>query len=94
MGRANTNLMWEEGGPYLNYTNGDLCENGQRRYTVIAFLCGAEGSPNEPLVMEQNSCQLIIHWNTNLVCEKRVRELIEYRLYFMMTNFLNPSVLL
>ncbi|XP_029053716.1 cation-independent mannose-6-phosphate receptor isoform X1 [Osmia bicornis bicornis] len=73
MGRANTNLMWEEGGPYLNYTNGDLCENGQRRYTVIAFLCGAEGSPNEPLVMEQNSCQLIIHWNTNLVCEKRIK---------------------
>ncbi|KOC59527.1 Cation-independent mannose-6-phosphate receptor, partial [Habropoda laboriosa] len=73
MGKVNTNLMWEEGGPYLNYTDGDLCENGQRRYTIIAFLCGAEGSSEEPLVMEQNSCQLIIHWNTNLVCEKRVK---------------------
>ncbi|CAK9820663.1 Cation-independent mannose-6-phosphate receptor [Anthophora plagiata] len=72
MGKFNTNLMWEEGGPYLNYTDGDLCENGQRRYTIIAFLCGAEGSVDEPLVMEQNPCQLIIHWNTNLVCEKRV----------------------
>ncbi|XP_012144587.2 lysosomal enzyme receptor protein [Megachile rotundata] len=73
MGIANTNLMWEEGGPYLNYTNGADCGNKQRRYTVIAFLCGAEGSPNKPLVMEQNSCQLIIHWNTNLVCEKRMK---------------------
>lgn len=73
MGKANTNLIWEEGGPYLNYTDGDLCENGRRRYTIIAFFCGPEGSPNEPLIMEQNTCQLIIHWNTNLVCEQRIK---------------------
>ncbi|XP_076173543.1 lysosomal enzyme receptor protein isoform X2 [Ptiloglossa arizonensis] len=73
MGKFNTNLMWQEGGPYLNYTNGDLCENGRSRYTVIAFVCGAEGVPNKLLVMEQNPCQLIIHWITNLVCEKRIK---------------------
>ncbi|XP_043801990.1 cation-independent mannose-6-phosphate receptor isoform X2 [Apis laboriosa] len=71
MGKANTNLIWEEGGPYLNYTDGDLCENEQRHYTIIAFFCGPEGSPDKPLIMEQNTCQLIIHWNTNLVCEQR-----------------------
>lgn len=73
MGKANTNLMWQEGGPYLNYTDGGICENGQLHYTVIGFVCGAEGSPSKPLVMEQNPCQLIIHWNTDLVCEKRVK---------------------
>lgn len=78
MGKANTNLIWEEGGPYLNYTDGDLCENGRRHYTIIAFFCGPEGSPDKPLIMEQNTCQLIIHWNTNLVCEQRVRILFLY----------------
>ncbi|XP_043511603.1 cation-independent mannose-6-phosphate receptor isoform X1 [Frieseomelitta varia] len=73
MGKANTNLMWEEGGPYLNYTDGDVCKTGQRRYTIIAFICGAEGSPDGPLIMEQDDCQLIIHWNTNLVCGNRVK---------------------
>lgn len=73
MGKVNTNLMWAEGGPYLNYTDGDICGNGQRHYTIIAFVCGAEGLPDEPIVMELNLCQLIIHWNTDLVCEKRVR---------------------
>lgn len=72
MGKANTNLMWEEGGPYLNYTDGDVCKTEQRHYTIIAFVCGAEGSPDGPLIMEQNDCQLIIHWNTNLVCGNRV----------------------
>lgn len=75
IGKANTNLMWEEGGPYLNYTDGDECKPGQRRYTIIAFICGAEGSRDGPLIMEQNTCQLIIHWNTNLVCGNRVRQL-------------------
>ncbi|XP_076649828.1 lysosomal enzyme receptor protein [Halictus rubicundus] len=73
MGKYNTNLIWQEGGPYLNYTNGDFCENGQRHYTTIAFVCGAEGVSNEPFVMEQKPCQLSIHWNTDLVCEKRIK---------------------
>ncbi|XP_076672942.1 lysosomal enzyme receptor protein [Andrena cerasifolii] len=73
IGMVNTNLTWQEGGPYLNYTGGDLCEDGRRRYTIIAFVCGVEGSSEKPLVMEQSPCQLIIHWNTNLVCEKRIK---------------------
>jgi len=37
LGQANANLTWQQGGPYLNYTNGDLCENGMRHYTIIGF---------------------------------------------------------
>ncbi|XP_050573369.1 cation-independent mannose-6-phosphate receptor isoform X1 [Bombus affinis] len=73
MGKANTNLIWEKGGPYLNYTDGDICENGLQRYTIIAFVCGAEGSPDKPFITKLNACQLTINWNTNLVCEKRVK---------------------
>nr|XP_033325303.1 cation-independent mannose-6-phosphate receptor isoform X2 [Megalopta genalis] len=73
MGKYNTNLMWQEDGPYLNYTNGDLCENGQKHYTTIAFLCGTEEDSNKPFVVEQKPCQLIIHWNTSLVCAERIK---------------------
>lgn len=72
LGQANKKLMWQQGGPYLNYTNGDLCQNGMRHYTIIGFFCGPEGSANAPLLMEEYPCQTIIHWNTDLVCEKRV----------------------
>ncbi|XP_047343685.1 cation-independent mannose-6-phosphate receptor isoform X1 [Vespa velutina] len=73
LGMANANLMWQQGGPYLNYTDGDKCNNNQYRQTFIAFLCGPEGSLNDPIIMEENPCQLIIHWNLNLVCEKRIK---------------------
>ncbi|KAL2725452.1 cation-independent mannose-6-phosphate receptor isoform X1 [Vespula squamosa] len=73
LGMAKTNLMWQQGGPYLNYTDGDKCNNNQYRQTFIAFLCGPEGSSNDPVIMEENPCQLIIHWNLNLVCEKRIK---------------------
>lgn len=69
---ANTTLMWQQGGPYLNYMHGDKCNDNQYRQTFIAFLCGPEGSSNDPIIIEENPCQLIIHWNLNLVCEKRV----------------------
>lgn len=71
-GMTKTKLMWSQGGPYLNYTDGAICGAGQRRYTVIAFFCGAEGSSDGPMIMEDENCALIIHWNTQLVCEKRV----------------------
>ncbi|XP_072743361.1 cation-independent mannose-6-phosphate receptor isoform X2 [Anoplolepis gracilipes] len=73
LGRANTNLTWQQGGPYLNYTNGNLCENGMHHYTVIGFFCGSEGSFNQPLLMEDYPCQTVIHWNTHLACEKRIK---------------------
>ncbi|XP_043273533.1 uncharacterized protein [Venturia canescens] len=71
-GLANTNLMWRQGGPYLNYTNGADCGKGQRRYTLIGFFCGAERSTNGPTIIENDGCALIIHWNTPLVCQKQI----------------------
>nr|XP_050868937.1 cation-independent mannose-6-phosphate receptor isoform X2 [Vespula vulgaris] len=73
LGMANTNLMWQEGGPYLNYTDGNKCNDNQYSQTFIAFFCGPEGSSNDPIIIEENPCQLIIHWNLNLVCEKRIK---------------------
>jgi len=73
LGQANANLMWQQGGPYLNYTNGDLCGKKMRHYTIIGFYCGPEESSNVPVLMEEDSCRTVIHWNTDLVCEKRVR---------------------
>ncbi|XP_029676718.1 cation-independent mannose-6-phosphate receptor isoform X1 [Formica exsecta] len=73
LGQVNTNLIWQQGGPYLNYTNGKLCDNGLRHYTVIGFFCGPEGSSNQPLLMEEYPCQTVIHWNIDLACEKRIK---------------------
>ncbi|XP_070158069.1 cation-independent mannose-6-phosphate receptor isoform X3 [Polyergus mexicanus] len=73
LGQANTNLIWQQGGPYLNYTNGKLCDNGLHHYTVIGFFCGPEGLPNQPLLMEEYPCQTVIHWNIDLACEKRIK---------------------
>lgn len=72
LGQANTNLMWQQGGPYLNYSDGSLCENGMRHHTIIGFFCGPEGSFKRPLLMEDYPCQTVIHWDTRLVCERRV----------------------
>ncbi|XP_046736027.1 cation-independent mannose-6-phosphate receptor isoform X2 [Diprion similis] len=72
VGMANGNLMWQHGGPYLNYTNGAICENGQNHYTLIAFVCGAEGSTGSPIIVKKNTCSLIIHWYTSLACENKL----------------------
>ncbi|XP_011135989.1 cation-independent mannose-6-phosphate receptor isoform X2 [Harpegnathos saltator] len=74
LGQANANLIWQQGGPYLNYTNGKICsQTGMRHYTIIGFFCGPEGSTNAPFLMEDNPCQTVIHWNRDLVCEKRLK---------------------
>ncbi|XP_014472689.1 PREDICTED: cation-independent mannose-6-phosphate receptor isoform X2 [Dinoponera quadriceps] len=74
LGQANANLIWQQGGPYLKYTNGKACkQTGMHHYTVIGFFCGSEGSTNAPLLVEDHPCQTIIHWNTDLVCEKRIK---------------------
>ncbi|KAL0115499.1 hypothetical protein PUN28_010785 [Cardiocondyla obscurior] len=73
LGQANTNLIWQQGGPYLNYTNGNLCENGMHHYTLIQFVCEPQGVPNQPLLMKEYPCKTIIRWNTDLVCEKKIK---------------------
>lgn len=91
LGQANVNLKWQQGGPYLNYTNGDFCGNATRHYTIIAFFCGPEGSPSLPILMEENPCQAVIHWNTDVVCEKRASTshcTFRYLLYIILFYFI------
>ncbi|KAK2588804.1 hypothetical protein KPH14_001679 [Odynerus spinipes] len=73
LGMANTNLMWQQAGPYLNYTEGDKCNTNQSRQTLITFLCGPEGTSTDPLIVEENPCQLVINWNHNLICKKQIK---------------------
>jgi hypothetical protein len=52
--------------------------NGKsQRGTLIEFMCGAEGSIDGPRVVDVlgDGCLIVIHWHTELVCEKRVRYL-------------------
>lgn len=74
---ANTNLMWQQAGPYLNYTSdnklgGDKCNANEYHQTLIQFLCGPKGAPNGPFVVEEKPCQLVINWNYDLICEKNI----------------------
>lgn len=85
LGQANANLIWQQSGPYLNYTNGDLCENGMSHYTLIRFFCEPQESPSRPLLIKESTCQTIIHWNTDLVCEKKVSIIIYMLLVFLLT---------
>lgn len=72
LGEANSLLLWDQGGPYLRYANGNRCGRDKHHVTYIAFICGPEQLAYEPMIMEQEKCFTIIHWNTNLVCESRV----------------------
>lgn len=92
LGQANTNLIWQQGGPYLNYTNGDLCENGMRHYTLIGFLCEPQGSPNQPLLIKEYPCQTVVHWSTDLVCEKKVGIIICVPLIFLFLIQINKRL--
>ena len=57
-------LMWKEGGPYLNYTNGRRCANGQHKYTLISFFCGRQSSFN----IQEYPCSTVINMTTDVVC--------------------------
>ncbi|KAJ8672796.1 hypothetical protein QAD02_004056 [Eretmocerus hayati] len=67
-GIANFDLNWKEGHPYLNYTNGDLCNSRQQhRYTIIEFYCGTVYESS----IEENGCFDVIKVSTHLVCKER-----------------------
>lgn len=88
MGQADTKLKWQQDGPYLKYFNGSSCENGMYHYTIIKFSCRPEGSSNQPILMEEHPCQTIIHWNTDLACEKKVSIYLYVLLCILYNNFL------
>ncbi|XP_015115696.1 cation-independent mannose-6-phosphate receptor isoform X2 [Diachasma alloeum] len=70
-GNANSQLLWSPMGPYLNYTNGSLCENGKRHYTIIEFICSEEKEKDNPKMMIDEACYLKIQWPTPLVCQTK-----------------------
>lgn len=72
-GIGNSNLMWKESGPYLNYTNGDLCYNRkQQRYTLIEFSCGPDYSD---IAEENDLCHNVVKISTPLVCKNQVNDM-------------------
>ncbi|XP_016837962.1 cation-independent mannose-6-phosphate receptor isoform X3 [Nasonia vitripennis] len=64
-GIGNSNLMWKESGPYLNYTNGDVCFGKQQKYTVIEFYCG----PDDYEIDVIDLCYDLIKYSTPLACK-------------------------
>lgn len=60
--------MWKESGPYLNYTNGDICFGKQQKYTVIEFSCG----PDDYEIEEKDLCYDLIKYSTPLACKIQV----------------------
>ncbi|XP_063987798.1 cation-independent mannose-6-phosphate receptor isoform X2 [Diachasmimorpha longicaudata] len=67
-GQANSQLMLSSTGPYLNYTNGSICENEKRHYTIIEFMCSKEEDKGEPKIVTDEGCLLKIQWPTSLAC--------------------------
>ncbi|XP_011308318.1 cation-independent mannose-6-phosphate receptor isoform X2 [Fopius arisanus] len=68
-GLSNSQLLWSPAGPYLNYTNGSVCENGNRRYSIIQFTCSKEKETDpSKITITEELCSLKIQWPTPLVC--------------------------
>ncbi|XP_058803563.1 cation-independent mannose-6-phosphate receptor [Phymastichus coffea] len=66
-GMGNSNLLWKETGPYLNYTNGSPCGNGiKKMYTIIEFYCN--NIENYDIDERPDLCYNIIKVTTELAC--------------------------
>ncbi|XP_052900881.1 cation-independent mannose-6-phosphate receptor [Anopheles moucheti] len=66
------------GAPYLLYRSGAVCDaSAERRWeTRLEFICetdpvedGRTGTVVPPIVVENGECQLVVHFETVLVCE-------------------------
>ena len=82
-GQANSDLIIEDGQLYLNYSNGELCEDGQRKVTQINFNCpyirNFSSSGNFELssarrynVEQHTRCFTQVNFPTELACEHQV----------------------
>lgn len=59
--------------PFLLYKSGAICGPLDRYWsTKIEFVCQTDGMPAGPKIIEDTSCQLIIHFATKLVCNNEV----------------------
>ncbi|XP_068221483.1 cation-independent mannose-6-phosphate receptor isoform X2 [Palaemon carinicauda] len=73
-GEANANLHYLPGFLFLHYDGGSRCRNGLERATLINFVCGAEGSAEGPVLVDDDldNCTYHINWHTELACERRI----------------------
>nr|XP_040226223.1 cation-independent mannose-6-phosphate receptor [Anopheles coluzzii] len=79
LGAIASELQYETtGAPYLLYRSGAVCDatSGRRWETRLEFICetdpvegGRTGVVVPPTVVENGDCQLVVHFETVLVCE-------------------------
>uniref|UniRef100_A0A499FUV7 MRH domain-containing protein n=1 Tax=Anopheles farauti TaxID=69004 RepID=A0A499FUV7_9DIPT len=79
LGAISNELHYETtGAPYLLYRSGAVCDGttGRRWETKLEFICetdpvegGRSGKVVPPTVVENGDCQLVVHFETVLVCE-------------------------
>ncbi|XP_049289535.1 cation-independent mannose-6-phosphate receptor [Anopheles funestus] len=79
LGAISAELQYETtGAPYLLYRSGAVCDanSGRRWETRLEFICetdpvegGRTGTVVPPIVVENGECQLVVHFETVLVCE-------------------------
>lgn len=80
LGQFNDNLKFNKtGSPYLVYSNGDTCKGGSQKWsTRIEFVCEKDSHKHGPNVVENTDCELVIHFLTDLVCQKEVSFVFVY----------------
>uniref|UniRef100_A0A1Y9H1X1 MRH domain-containing protein n=1 Tax=Anopheles dirus TaxID=7168 RepID=A0A1Y9H1X1_9DIPT len=79
LGAVSSELHYETtGAPYLLYRSGAVCDatSGRRWETKLEFICETDpvegarsGAVVPPTVVENGDCQLVVHFETVLVCE-------------------------
>lgn len=79
LGSVNDELQLKQkavGTPFLQYTLGSVCTNADNttgtRFTTIEFICLTDGMSAEPMIIEDYSCELVIHFPTKAACQSRV----------------------
>jgi hypothetical protein len=71
-GVGNSRLHYSQGSISLEYTDGDVCNNGVKRSTKIVFVCEPNGSEQVVFIDERDSCMYLINWYTDLACNTQV----------------------
>nr|CAD7570619.1 unnamed protein product [Timema californicum] len=73
LGIGHSNLQYQDGQLFLNYSGGKLCQKGTRQSIRVQFMCGAENTTQGPKLLEElDDCSTLIAWNTELACEHRI----------------------
>lgn len=89
-GVINDNMQLKDaaiGTPFLQYKDGGACvkKDGSpgTRLTTIEFICHTDGMADEPQIVEDYGCEIIIHFPTKKACQSPVsgRDRLQGRAY-------------